>query len=164
MTKIVLLGILLGVFFSCNQAKNKNVESDSNFLVSVENWPQTSKINANSKEILDKWLAFNAFDDAINNLYTVENKEDLNLIIEDLIQKHELLKSSVFPVEYNKPQVKSRLKVVHTFILKTKGNLAYGLNSEEPVIEILNAYNALRNQVNIISSNTFDIKTLLEEN
>lgn len=163
MTKTILFGFLLCFCFSCNQAKNKIVESDSNFLISVENWPETSKINSNSKGVIDKWLAFKAFDEAINNLYTVENKEDLNLIIEDLVEKHKLLKSSVFPTEYNISQIKSRLKVVHTFILKTKGNLTYGLNPEEPIKEMLNAYNDLRNQVDIISSNTFDIKTLLEE-
>ncbi len=164
MMKTILTSFIILMCFSCKQVNNQSVEADANYLVSVDNWPKTLKNNSKSKEILDKWTAFNAFDEAINNLYTIENKEDLNLIIEDLVEKHKLLKESKFPAEYNKSQIKSRLKVVHTFILKTKGNLTYSLNPEEPVIELLNAYNALLNQVNIISGNTFDIKTLLDEN
>lgn len=164
MMKTILAAIIILMFFSCKQVKDKSVEANSNYLVSVDTWPKTSKFNSNTQEILDSWTAYKAFDEGINNFYTIENREDLNLIIEDLVEKYELLKSSKFPAEYDKSQIKSRLKVVHTFILKTKGNLDYGLDPEEPVIETLNAYNALRNQLNIISNNTFDIKTLLDEN
>ncbi|WP_273565316.1 hypothetical protein [Maribacter halichondriae] len=47
--------------------------------------------------------------------------------------------------------------------MKIKGNLEYRLDTEEPVLETITAYNALRDQFNSISNNTLDTKMIFEQ-
>ncbi len=96
-------------------------------------------------------------------LYNVGNTEDLRLILEDLIDKQKTLTESDYPITFNTPQIKSRQKVFHTFVLKTKGDLIYSIDSEDSVLKMINAYNAILNQMNTITSNTLDLKSLLDE-
>lgn len=163
MSKSIFLGFLLFFCFACKQEQNATVESDSNYVVSTENWPKKFVVSQKSKAILESWAEFKAFDEAIEGLYDVENIEDLSLVIDDIIDTHKILKEADYPIEFDKPQIKSRQKVVHTFVLKTKGNLEYRLDTQEPVLALLNAYNALRKQFNIITGNTLDIDALIEE-
>lgn len=163
MAKTILLGFLLLLITACKQENDAAIENDSNYAISTENWPKKIGVSQRSSAILNSWAEFKAYDEAIDGLYTVENTEDLSLVIEDLIEKHKLVKEANYPTEFDKPQIKSRQKVVHTFVLKTKGNLEYRLDAEEPVIALLNAYNAMRNQFNVISGNTLDINTLLKK-
>ncbi len=122
-----------------------------------------SAVNAKAALILSDWSEYNALDTSFDALYTVENREDLILIVEDLIEKQKLLEASKYPEMFDKPRIKSRLKVFKTFFLKIKGNLEYRLDTEEPVLETINAYNALRNQFNVTVNNTLDTKLILDE-
>jgi len=164
MTKTILVGLILCGIIACKHEKGQIIEDDPTFVISTDNWPKKSAVSSKSSAILNSWPEYKEFDGAINELYIVENTEDLSLVLEDLIEKQKALKESDYPAEFDKPQIKSRQKVVHTFVLKTKGNLEYRLDSQESIIELLNAYNALQNQFNVITNNTLDINTLLEEN
>ena len=85
------------------------------------------------------------------------------MVLEDLIEKQKELADSEYPVVFDKAQVKSRQKVFHTFILKTKGNLIYRLDEQKSVLEMIDAHNEMMNQMNKITSNTLDLNTLLKE-
>ena len=44
-----------------------------------------------------------------------------------------------------------------------KGDLIYRIDSKKSVLEMIAAHNAMLTQMNSITSNTLDLKTLLEE-
>lgn len=164
MVKTFFFGVVLVVFIGCKQGNESATQDVTTFDISTEKWMKKSNINGKATEQLKDWAEFNTMEKTFDGLYTVANTEDLSLIIEDLIEQQKLLEDSVFPEAFDKPQIKSRLRVFQTFVLKTKGHLEYRIDPEEPVLEMINAYNSLRNQFNVIANNTVDIKTLLQEN
>ena len=110
------------LLFSCKQDKSEVTEDTNAFDISTENWPQKSKVNSKANMILIAWSEFGDLDTTFDGLYTVENTEDLSLIIEDLIETQKYLAESDYPESFDKPQIRSRQKVFQTFILKTKGD------------------------------------------
>lgn len=157
---VVLVFMLLG---SCKQDKVSVTEDTSAFDISTESWPKRSQVSPKTLEILDKWPEYGELDAIFDGLYTVENTEDLSLIIEDLIEKQKLLAESGYPESFDQSQIKSRQKVFETFLLKTSGDLTYRMSPQQSVKEMIEAYNAWHKQFDIISNNNLDIKKLLEE-
>lgn len=164
MRSVFILGALFLAFFSCN-TKEKEVSSTQDQIVKIETkkWPKKLTVAGKAATILSEWPEFNAFDSSFDAIYGVEGKEDLILIIEDLIEKQKLLAKSKYPEDFNLPQVKSRQKIALTYLLKTKGDLEYQINAEESVIAFINAYNAMRNQFNVLLNNTLNNKLILDE-
>ncbi len=152
------------LFFSCGQDKKSVLAQDAlttNF--DIKKFPKKVAINAKANGIIKSWAEFNALETSFDAVYRIANNEDLSLVIEDLIEKQKLLEASTYPELFNKPQIKSRQKVLKTFILKAKGNLEYRIDTRETTIEMINAYNALRNQFNVMANNTLDTKLILDE-
>jgi hypothetical protein len=163
MRKKLFYGLVFMLLFSCKQDRSAVTEDTSAFDISTENWPEKSKVNTKANTILKAWSEFVDLDKTFDGLYTVENTEDLSLIVEDLIETQKYMAESDYPESFDKPQIRSRQKVFQTFILKTKGDLEYRVDPQQSVREMIDAYNALRNQFQIITNNTLDIKKLLEE-
>lgn len=162
MKKLFLFWAFALVFFSCGQDKSPAQGQDSQTTgFNTKKFPKKTAINDKAAGLIKNWPEFNAFDASFDAVYRVANEEDLKLVIEDLIEKQKLLEASAYPELFNKPQIKSRQKVLKTFILKTKGNLEYRINNRETAIEMINAYNALRNQFNVMANNTLDTKSIL---
>lgn len=163
MQKTFIFGLLLILFFSCKQNKANITQTDnSRFDITTEKWPKKGIANAKATYLLKNWPEYNALETSFDALYTAQNIEDLSLVLEDLIEKQKLLAKSTYPDDFNTPQIKSRQKVLHTFLLKAKGHIAYQLDIEVPVLEMINAHNALLNQFNV-TMNRLDINTLLDE-
>lgn len=131
--------------------------------IQTENWPKKSAINTKAMTIINNWPEFLTMEASFDALYKVENEEDLKLVIENLIENQKLLEASKYPEEFGLPQIKSRQKVFKTYVLKTKGNLEYSQEVQEVVLEMIAAYNALRNQFNVIVNNTLDTQLILED-
>ena len=164
MQRFFILAIGLLVFTSCKSDKKETaLDADSTFEISTENWPNKTTINPKSKAILNNWTEFNDLETSFDALYTVENREDLNLVIEDLIAKQKVLAESDYPENFDKPQIKSRQKLFKTFVLKVKGDMIYRLDPQPAVLEMMAAFNAFRDQFNIIVNNTLDTKLILDE-
>ncbi|MEP3208075.1 MAG: hypothetical protein ABJN95_02740 [Maribacter sp.] len=156
--------MLLVVLVSCKGNKEQAVVADNSaFEISTESWPKKSVPNSKTNEIIKDWEEFNALQIGFDAIYNIGNTEDLSLVLEDLIEKQKALEESVYPETFNTPQIKSRQKVFHTFILKTKGDLIYRIDTQKSVLEMIAAHNSMLNQMNAITSNTLDLKTLLEE-
>ena len=113
--------------------------------------------------ILETWPEFNELDVAFDALYSVENNEELILLIDQLIEKQNALTSSTYPEAFDIPQVKSRQKVLKTYILKVKATLEYRKDPIEPTIEMVTAFNGMRNQFNVVVNSTLDTKMILDE-
>ena len=163
MRKVLFFGACVLLFISCRQDKAKATSEDATFEISTKKWPKKSTIDSKAMLILKDWSEFDAVETSFDALYNVENREDLKLVIEDLIEKQKLLEASEYPEIFDKPQIKSRQKVFKTYFLRVKGNLEYRLDPQEPVLEMINAYNAVRNQFNVSLNNTLDTKLILGE-
>ena len=114
-------------------------------------------------EVLKNWTEYNALKTAVKKIYTTETKEDLVVVLEDLIEKQKLLEASAYPEVFDKAAIKSRQKVFKTYLLKIKSNLVYDINPRIAVIEMVKAYSALNNQFSIVISSTIDPKILFDE-
>lgn len=159
-----MISVILLLLTSCQGDKNiANVEDDSAFEISIDKWPKKSTLTGKSKEAIKDWPEYNDLENSFDAIYTVNNTEDLKLVLEDLIEKQKLLQDSEYPEALNKAQIKSRQKVFHTFILKTKGDLIYRIDVQKSVLQMINAHNTMLNQMNVITGNTLDLKKLLDE-
>lgn len=162
MTKLFFFGAFVLLLTSCNQKQAKAMGADTfTFEISAENWPKKTNIDYKAMAILKDWPEYNAMEASFDALYKVENTEDLKLVIEDLIAKQKLLEDSEYPELFDIPQIKSRQKVFKTYFLKVKGDLEYRIGTEASTLEMINAFNALRNQFNIVVSNTLDTELIL---
>jgi len=160
----MLLVLVALSFVSCKENANDTADKDTNPIsLELKKLPKRAVVNAKATAILNDWAAYNAFNTSFDGLYKVENMEDLDLVLEDLIEKQKELAESDYPMEFDIPQIKSRQKVVQTFILKTSATVEYRTDPTEPAIEMINAYNALRNQFNVIVNNTLDTNLLKDE-
>lgn len=163
MRKKLFFGILLLLTFSCKKNKANSIQNDNSvYTITTKKWPNKASVNVKAAHLLKNWPEYNALDNSLNALYTVENIEDLSLVLEDLIEKHKLLAKSTYPTDFDKPQIKSRQKVFLTFLLRAKGAIEYEQNVEASAIAIINAHNDLLNQFNVIM-NGLDINTLINE-
>lgn len=164
MYKILIFGLLLFMFVSCKEkAQEVVVDDPSGYAISTEKWPNKLSVNSKVKAILGKWPEYSAVDVSFDAIYNAANIEDLRLTLENIIEEQNLLEDSKYPIEFDKPQIKSRQKVFKTYVLKVKGDLIYRLDHEVSVLEMINAYNALRKQFNVMLNNTLDTKLILEE-
>lgn len=164
MRKLLYIGTLLLVILSCREKTQETGSEDtSDYELSTEEWPKKFMVNSTSSKILNDWPEFNALEVSYDALYNIANRDDLSLNIENIIEELKLLEDSEYPEPFNKPQIKSRQKVFKTYVLKVKGDLIYRLDPQESVLEMINAFNSLRKQFNVIVNNTLDTKLILDE-
>ena len=164
MPKIYYLFMLLIVFISCKDNKvilEEGQESEWGMVVSQ--LPVKIALNGKSNALVEDWLAFKAFDTSFDRMYDAAYREDLVLIIEDLVENQKALEVSKYPTQFDIPQVKGRQKVLKTFILKTKGDLEYRQDPKVSMEQMITAYNSLRNQFNVEVNNTLLEELLVNE-
>lgn len=150
-------GLVCILLSSCNERKTSNEPKETAAaFFSVDSLPKPSAVNSKAANILKDWKEFNDLENAFMTLYNVDNREDLVLVIEDLIEKQKALEASDYPETFDKPQIKSRQKVFKTFVLKTKGNLEYREGVKSSTIEMIQAYNAYRGQFNVLVNSVLD--------
>ncbi|MCP4977273.1 MAG: hypothetical protein GY931_14025 [Maribacter sp.] len=164
MHKLLIVCLLVFTFLSCKEKTQEVTDEDtSGYELSTENWPNKLSVNSKAKTILGEWPEYSAMDISFDAIYNAANREDLSLTIENIIEEQKLLEDSTYPAEFDKPQIKGRQKVFKTYVLKVKGDLIYRLDPEASVHEMINAYNALRKQFNVMLNNTLDTKLILDE-
>lgn len=165
MRNVLLWGTMMIVFVCCQKKQTTDTSSKSSDSLDLgsEEYSKSTALNAKASAILEGWPEFNAFQYTFEQLYKTENREDLILVMDDLIEKQKSLESSVYPTMYDKPQIRSRQKVVLTYILKVKGDLEYRIDYKNSLIEMLDAYNALRNQFNVLVNYSLDTNLLSED-
>ncbi len=154
--------ILLSVACQESVSENADKKKEQQFF-QVEALPQRVNLNAKASDISKEWIEFNALNTGFDALFTVENEEDLAFVLDDLVEKQKSLEESEYPPAFDLPQVRSRQKVMKTFILKTRAAVDYRVDATEPAVEMMEAYNDMRNQFNVIVNNTLDTQLLLDE-
>lgn len=157
-----MLFLLAGV--SCKKEKSAEVEVvETEVFFNVDSLPKPIPIHNKASEIIKDWQEFKGLETTFESLYRVDNREDLTLVIEDLIEKQKILEASSYPKAFDMPQIKSRQKVFKTYILKTKGSLEYRTGVKESTLEMVTAYNALRNQFGVLANSVLDTNLILNE-
>ena len=164
MGKLWVFALICILIFSCKRIQNAELpEENAEMEFVAEDLPKRVTVNAKSNEILQNWPEFTAFDNRFNAIYNVGNNEDLILLIEDLIQKQKQWEESTYPEAFDVAQIKSRQQVVKTYLLKIKSALAYRDDFTTPTVEMIDAYNGLRMQFDVMMNSTLDPKLFLDE-
>ena len=162
MVKLFCSLALILLIFACKQRQaDGEVVAISNQELVVDSLPKRVAMNSKALTILRGWPEFNTLDASFDALYRAENREDLVLIMGDFVEKQKVLAASEYPTEFDTPQIKSRQKVLKTYILKSKAALEYRTDLLQPTTEMIVAYNALRRQFNVTVNNTLDTDLIL---
>ena len=165
MGKLWVFVAILFLLFSCKRDQKTDLLAEEiEMEFSTDSLPKRAAVNAKSAEILKDWAEYNSFDNRFNAIYNASNNEDLILVIEDLIEIQKRWEESTYPEAFDKAQVRSRQQVVKTYLLKVKSALDYRDDFATPTSEMIEAYNGLRRQFDVIVNSTLDPKLLLDEN
>ncbi|WP_108424001.1 hypothetical protein [Flagellimonas amoyensis] len=161
-----LLGILLlfSVLLGCKKTGTATEETAGEELAfNYQKLPQKAVINEKATAIVETWDEFKALNTSMDVLYKATNNEDLSLAIDDLIEKEKAMEAGQYPELFDTFQVKSRQMVLRTYLYKTKAAILEKQPTTEPAVQMLDAYNAIRKQFNVIMNSQFDVKLILDE-
>jgi hypothetical protein len=155
MPKIIFFFIVILITSSCKEAASKieNVQ-ESQWEVVTDGLPNTVRVDSKAQTILNEWKDFIVLESSFDKIYSSENREDFVLIIDELVENQKKMEVGIYPASFDIPQIKGRQKVFKTYILKTKGDLEYRQDPKESLIEMITAFNNLRNQFNVVVNNT----------
>ena len=163
MRNFFLLGILCLAVCCKPQEAETNPGPMTEVAVNELDLQQPLELLPQTREVLQTWKPFMDFDMSFRQLYQAENREDLILVVDDLIEKHQEVANSEPPEKFRVSQVKSRMLVVLTNLYLVKEDIEYGKPVEEELRAVVEAYNALRAQMNTQMTNTLDIKSLEDD-
>ena len=164
MRKLQVIGIVIVFCLACVNDKTEPIENIQKVAAyDYGKMPKKEPINEEASSILNDWAAFSDFSKSAEILYQATSSEDLALAIDDILEKEKLLGESKYPEQFDVPQVKSRQRVLLTFILKARGDIIGKRNPTNSMIQLFNAYNAFRNQFNIITDNRLELNLFLNE-
>lgn len=156
--------IIIVSFISCKgPSDGAPTESKEIQFLQISELPSKSSINPKASAIVGNWKEFNDFDAGLDALYSVTSREELAIVLDDLVERQKHLENEPYPESFDIPQVKSRQKILKTFILKTRAAVEYRTDATPAAVEMITAYNSLRNQFNVIVNNTLDTKLLTDE-
>ncbi len=156
--------MVLILAFGCRETSADEVDTPMEpNAFSIQDYPKLVEMGANVLAVVSSWPEFMAMEDSFDVLKRASNTEDLKLAIDDLIEKEKALAAGDYPEAFDKLQIKGRQQLFRTFLYKVRGNLIDNRDINEGMEELVNAYNAFKNQFNVISGNTLDAKLILNE-
>ncbi len=164
MRKLLSILIVFSVLWSCKKTESAPSETTGEELVfQYQKLPQKASINPEATTIVETWEEFKALNTSMDVLYKATNTEDLALAIEDLIEKEKKLEAGQYPELFDNFQLKSRQRVLRTYLYKVKAAILENQPPTEPTVQMMDAYNAMRNQLNVIVNSQLDKKLILDE-
>ncbi|WP_157449698.1 hypothetical protein [Croceitalea dokdonensis] len=163
MRNLFLCCSLLLVFNSCKDGEEIARETPTEAVfVSFQDMPDEPKMNPEALEILASWPEFKALETSFQVLYQSSNNEDLALAVTNVLEKEKALATSPYPELYDVPQIKSRQRVLRTFLLKVSASLAQRTDVNQPLEQMFLANNAWLNQFNVLVNNQLDLNQILD--
>lgn len=164
MRKLLSILIMISVLSGCKKAEKTTAEVDTEALeFNYQKMPDKSNINPDATAIVENWQQFKDLNASVDVLYKATNNEDLALAIDDLIEKEKNMANGKYPEPFDTFQVKSRQTVMRTFLYKVKASILENQPTTEPTVKVLEAYNDMRNQLNVIMNSQLDKKLILDE-
>ena len=155
MPKMFAFLVTLILFSSCKDTVSETAKvEESSWEIMTDSLPEKSRVDSRAQVILDNWKAYTVLERSFDKIYSTEFREDFVLIVDELVENQKKLETEEYPVEFDIPQIKGRQKVFKTYVLKTKGDLEYRQNPKESILQMITAFNDLRNQFNVVVKNT----------
>lgn len=156
MLRTFLFLLVVSSIISCKDTvSDMNSSQEANWQVSIASLPSLTRLAPKAKMVLTDWKEYGAFKASLDRVYNTENREDLLLVLEELIENQKIMEASDYPEAFDILQIKARQKVVKTYVLKAKGDLEYRQNPQASLIQVIKAFNELINQFNVAVQNTF---------
>ncbi|WP_405411072.1 hypothetical protein [Maribacter sp. Asnod1-A12] len=149
---------------SCKDAVEEKASiHETRWEETTDSLPVKISVDAKAQNILNDWLEYNALEKSFDKIYTSENIEDFQFVVDELIENQKKMEEGKYPVKFDIQHVKGRQKLLKTFILKTKGDLEYRQNPKASIVQMITAYNDLRNQFNVVVNNTLPDELIKNE-
>ncbi|MET1258217.1 hypothetical protein ABV409_02695 [Flagellimonas sp. DF-77] len=165
MQKILMLTLVCFLVFSCGEgADTKDTQDDNTSFFSLQALPNLVATNERATQLLDAWSDYKEFENSYGIMMRASNREELQLAVDDLLEKQKTWAQGTYPPEFDKAQIRSRQRVLLTQMLRLKGGLNDRAEIEDPMKALVTAYNALRSQFNVQVNNSLDINQYLDEN
>lgn len=146
---LLLLGIGIVVLSACRNTDKDEVAQSVEVpeTISAE-LPAEVRLATPTREALTSWVAFSEFESRMGALLTSEEPEETILMLDELLERTKELEKSEFPEVFDRPEVRSRLKVIRTFLLKVQADFHYRKDPGDSMVQLAEAYNAFREQLN----------------
>lgn len=149
---------------SCKDVAQENTTiRETRWEETTDSLPTKIRVDAKAQTILKDWLEYNTLEKSFDKIYTSENIEDFQFVVDELVENQKLMEEGEYPDKFNIPQIKGRQKLFKTYVLKTKGDLEYMQNPKESMKQMITAFNDLRNQFNVVVNNTLPDELLKNE-
>ena len=149
--------LLLCVLSGCDQPAGPRIDSPpEGTLPDTLPLPEPVGLQGPVRTAVADWEAFTALEERIASLYNAQGPEEMKLKLEELTADFQALEESEFPELFNIPSVRSRERVVRTFLLKTQAALYYRRDYRPALRQFLEAYNAFRSQLTRVESSQLD--------
>lgn len=160
----VFLLVLLLPAVACKQDQNGPADApEQEVIADTLPLPRAVAISAGARSEMPDWSEFNALEKRMDAIYQVEGPEDMTLLLDDLLELCGQLEGSEFPETFDQASVRSRIKVFKTFLMKTRGALDYRQDYRPALRQSLEAYNALREQLDRIVTSIIDPSIFKDE-
>lgn len=164
MARLCFISFYLLLVYGCRDAAETEVVA----ATAAENlkgaeFPEKTVLRPGVRDIVNGWTEFQELENSMQSLYRVENREELQLLLDDLIDNEKALAESEYPDLFNKPQVFSRQKVFKTRLLQVKANLEYRKETSTAVEDMIGAYNIFCNQFNVLLHSNLDTDLLSDD-
>ncbi|MCB0371778.1 MAG: hypothetical protein KDD31_02080 [Muricauda sp.] len=165
MRKLLVILFVIPMVWGCKKAQEPVADTAAldELEFNYKKMPSKAPINPEATAIIEGWEEFKAFNTSMDVLYKATNNEDLALAIDDLIEKEKSLEEGNYPELFNTFQIKSRQRVVRTYMYKVKASIMENQPTTEPTVQMLEAYNAMRKQFNVIVNSQLDKNLILDE-
>lgn len=112
--------------------------------------PKKEPLTEEAGAIVREWGAFQDFERSFDVMTRAGNEEELKLAVKDLLEKEATLAKTNYPGEFDEISVKSRQRVLQTYLLKLQWQLENRDSVANTVADVSNAYNAMRTQFNTV--------------
>ncbi len=154
MPKNIFFLIVILLTSSCKEAVSEIENVQESQWDVTDSLPNKVRIVSKAQTILNDWKDFMSLERSFDKIYTTENREDFVLIVDELVENQKKMEVGTYPATFDIPQIKGRQKVFKTYVLKAKGDLEYRQDPKESLIQMITAFNDLRNQFNVGVNNT----------
>lgn len=165
MRKLFGLFLVLSLLGGCKESTGPvTAQTGDSLEFQYQSMPEKLPLSPESAPKVETWEEFMALGQSMDVLYRATNNEDLALAVEDLIVKEKELSGGVYPEPFDTQSIKSRQLVLRTYLYRLKASILENRPTTEPTVAMLEAYNALRKQMNLIVKTQLDRKLILDAN
>lgn len=151
-----LIWTLCLLLVSCGETPAEVAQAPAEEALEPLAIPGPVALNAEARQMIGTWSEFREWSERMDVLLETEGEEDILLLTEEILELMKVLEESAFPDMADRPSVRSRIKVVRTFLIQLEADFHYRQDHRFTVKRMAEAYNALRGQLNRLPTMTLD--------